>query len=101
MIEAWHVREALRSRFGSALVDQPGIWDRAASLLQHYAPYRDTFEGLAAQLEDVIFMGDYVMLSDPANVTGETEGDTLILTPKNESARQIIQGNQENTRTGQ
>ena len=24
MIEAWHVREALRSRFGSALVDQPG-----------------------------------------------------------------------------
>ena len=55
MIEAWHVREALRSRFGSALVDRPGIWDRAASLLQRYAPYRDTFESLAAQLEDVIF----------------------------------------------
>ena len=33
MIEAWHIREALRSRFGSALVDQPGIWDRTASLL--------------------------------------------------------------------
>ena len=52
MIEAWHVREALRSRFGSALVDQPGIWDRTASLLQRYAPYKDTFESLAAQLED-------------------------------------------------
>ena len=62
MIEAWHVREALRSRFGSALVDQPGIWDRAASLLQRYAPYRDTFEGLAAQLEDVIFNTVYEQL---------------------------------------
>jgi len=62
MIEAWHVREALRSRFGSALVDQPGIWDRTASLLQRYAPYRDTFEGLAAQLEDVIFNTVYEQL---------------------------------------
>ena len=55
MIESWHVREALRSRFGSALVDRPGIWDRAASLLQGYAPYRDTFPGLASRLEDVLF----------------------------------------------
>ena len=62
MIEAWHVREALRSRFGSALVDRPGIWDRAASLLQRYAPYRDTFESLAAQLEDVIFNTVYEQL---------------------------------------
>ena len=62
MIEAWHVREALRSRFGSALVDQPGIWDRAAAVLQRYAPYRDTFEGLAAQLEDVIFNTVYEQL---------------------------------------
>ncbi len=62
MIEAWHVREALRSRFGSALVDQPGIWDRTASLLQRYAPYRDTFEDLAARLEDVIFNTVYEQL---------------------------------------
>ena len=62
MIKAWHVREALRSRFGSALVDQPGIWDRAASLLQRYAPYKDTFESLAAQLEDVIFNTVYELL---------------------------------------
>lgn len=62
MIEAWHVREVLRSRFGSALVDQPGIWDRTASLLQHYASYRDTFEGLAAQLEDAIFNAVYEQL---------------------------------------
>ena len=62
MIEAWHVREALRSRFGSALVDQPGIWDRTASLLQRYAPYRDTFEDLPARLEDVIFNTVYEQL---------------------------------------
>lgn len=62
MIESWHVREALRSRFGSALVDVPGIWDRAAALLQNYAPYRDTFSDLAARLEDVLFNAVYEML---------------------------------------
>ena len=62
MIEAWHVREVLRPRFGSALVDQPGIWDRTASLLRRYAPYRDTFAGLAAQLEDSIFNAVYEQL---------------------------------------
>ena len=55
MIEAWHVREALRSRFGSALADQPGIWDRTAKVLQNYAPYRDTFADLADRLEDALF----------------------------------------------
>ena len=28
MIESWHVREALRSRLGSSLVDEPGFADR-------------------------------------------------------------------------
>ncbi len=62
MIEAWHVREALRSRFGSALVDIPGAWDRAAALLQEYAPYKDTFADLAARLEDVLFNAVYEQL---------------------------------------
>ena len=62
MIESWHVREALRYRFGSALVDVPGIWDRAAALLQRYAPYRDTFSDLAERLEDVIFNAVYEQL---------------------------------------
>ena len=62
MIESWHVREALRSRFGSALADTPGIWDRTAALLQGYAPYRDTFESLASRLEDVIFNTLYEQL---------------------------------------
>ena len=62
MIESWHVREALRARFGAALVDLPGIWDRTAALLNNYAPYRDTFEDLAARLEDVIFNTVYEQL---------------------------------------
>ena len=62
MIESWHVRETLRSRFGSALVDIPGIWDRAAALLQRYAPYRDTFSDLAVRLEDAIFNAVYEQL---------------------------------------
>ena len=62
MIESWHVREALRPRFGSALVDVPGIWDRAAALLQRYAPYKDTFADLASRLEDVIFNTVYEQL---------------------------------------
>ena len=62
MIESWHVREALRSRFGSALVDIPGIWDQAAALLRDYAPYRDTFSDLAARLEDAVFNAVYEQL---------------------------------------
>ena len=62
MIEAWHVREALRYRFGSSLVDIPGIWERAAALLRSYAPYRDTFSGLAERMEDVIFNTVYEQL---------------------------------------
>ena len=62
MIEAWHVREALRSRFGSSLVDIPGIWERASALLRSYAPYRDTFAALAERMEDVIFNTVYEQL---------------------------------------
>ena len=62
MIEAWHVREALRFRFGSALVDRPGIWEKAAALLRNFAPYRDTFSDLAASLEDVLFNTVYEQL---------------------------------------
>lgn len=55
MIESWHVADALRPRFGSALADTPGIWDRATAILQNYAPYKDTFESLASRLEDALF----------------------------------------------
>ena len=59
MIEAWRVREALRARFGSALVDEPGVPDRAAALLSSYAAYKDTFSDMAARVEDVLFNALY------------------------------------------
>ena len=62
MIESWHVREVLRTRFGSALVDDPGFTDKAASLLQRYAPYRDTFASLSAAVEDALFNALYERL---------------------------------------
>ena len=55
MIESWHVREALRTRLGSALVDEPGFPDPLAALLRSYAPYRDTFADLASRVEDTLF----------------------------------------------
>lgn len=55
MIEAWHVREALRSRFGSALVDEPGFAERVAAPLRSYASYKDTFADLASRVEDILF----------------------------------------------
>ena len=92
MIEAWHVREALRSRFGSALVDQPGIWDRAASLLQHYASYRDTFEGLASQLEDVIFNAVYEQLGPSMGARMEDGSVRRIRTSEMKDAADDVMG---------
>ena len=62
MLEAWHVREALRSRFGSSLVDQPGIWEHTALVLRNYAPYKDSFTDLAGRLEDAVFNAVYEQL---------------------------------------
>ena len=55
MIESWHVREALRSRLGSSLVDEPGFADPLAAVLRSYASYKDTFSGLASKVEDTLF----------------------------------------------
>ena len=55
MIESWHVREALRSRLGSALVDEPGFAEPLADLLRSYASYKDTYASLAARIEDKLF----------------------------------------------
>ncbi len=55
MIESWHVREALRSRLGSSLVDEPGFPDPLADLLRSYASYKDSFASMAARLEDLLF----------------------------------------------
>ena len=55
MIESWHIREALRSRLGSLLVDEPGFADPLAAVLRSYLSYKDTFASLASRVEDTLF----------------------------------------------
>ena len=55
MIETWHVRDALRPRLGSALVDEPGFLDGITHTLRSFAPYKDTFASMAARLEEDLF----------------------------------------------
>ena len=55
MIESWHIREVLRARLGSLMVDEPGFCDPLADLLRSYASYKDTFASLAARVEDTLF----------------------------------------------
>ena len=59
MIDAWQVGNALRARLGSSLADEPGIWDRTVSVLHGFAPYRDTFAGLADRVENALFNSVY------------------------------------------
>ena len=55
MIESWHIREALRNRLGSLLVDETGFADPLADILRSYVSYKDTFASLAARVEDTLF----------------------------------------------
>lgn len=92
MIEAWHVREALRPRFGSALVDQPGVWDRAARLLQNYAPYRDTFADLAGRLEDALFNAVYEVLGPSMSAVMDSGAVRRIRMPEMKDAADDVMG---------
>ena len=92
MIEAWHVREALRSRFGSALVDRPGIWDRTAKVLQDYAPYKDTFTDLAARLEDALFNTLYEALGPSMNTVMDNGTSRRIRMPELKDAADDVMG---------
>ncbi|MBR3429953.1 MAG: hypothetical protein IKG87_07640 [Clostridia bacterium] len=68
MIESWHVREVLRSRLGSALVDEPGFAEPLADILRSYASYKDTFESLAEKVEDKLFNMLYDRLGSSMSV---------------------------------
>ena len=92
MIENWHVREALRSRLGSALVDEPGIPDRAAELLRSYAPYKDTFAGLAARLEDVLFNTLYERLGPSMTVRMDDGSTRRVRTAELKDAADDVMG---------
>lgn len=62
MIDTWDVRDALRYRLGSALVDEPGAADRCAEALREWTPFRESFAELAARLEDILFNSLYEAL---------------------------------------
>lgn len=56
------VREALRPRLGSELVDQTGLCAEVAGLMRTYASYRDTFESMTEQVEQLLFTRLYDLL---------------------------------------
>ena len=68
LIESWHIREALRRRLGSALVDDPSFPDGLTALLRSYAAYKDTFAGMASRVEDVLFNALYDRLGASMSV---------------------------------
>ena len=63
------------------------------------APPEVSWEAILGRLEDSLFMGDYVMLSDQANVTGKLEGEMLVLTSRNDAALQTVEQNLDLIRT--
>ena len=50
MIESWHVREALRSRLGSSLVDEPGFADPLAGVLRSYTLFNMLYDRLGSSM---------------------------------------------------
>lgn len=68
MIESWHVREVLRSRLGSLLVDEPGFAEAAAAPLLAYAPYKSSLSELTSQVEENLFNVLYSRLGPAMSV---------------------------------
>ncbi len=58
-MDAGQICEALRPRFGSAVVDSPGFGEELLPLLLFWAPYKCSFADLASALEDRIFKALY------------------------------------------
>lgn len=92
MIETWRVREALRPRLGSALMDEPGVPDRAAALLSSYAAYKDTFSDMAARVEDVLFNTLYERLGPSMSVRMDDGTSRRVRTSELKDAADDVMG---------
>ncbi len=92
MVEVWHVREALRPRFGSALMDEPGVPDRVAALLRSYAAYKDTFADMAARVEDVLFNTLYDHLGPSMSVRMDDGSSRRVKTAELKDAADDVMG---------
>lgn len=62
MIEARQLQEALCPRLGTGLACAPGFTDAALALLRGFSWPRDSFEALAAALEQALFNAIYERL---------------------------------------
>lgn len=49
-----------------------------------------TWETILAKLEESLFIADYMLLSNPENLSGSLMGDTLTLCPKNDMVRDML-----------
>ncbi len=72
MVEARQVRDALRSRLGSVLVESPGFSEGAAALLSSWAPYKESFQQLLPRLEDYLFNALYDRLGPAMSLRLDT-----------------------------
>ena len=92
MIESWHVREALRPRFGSALMDEPGVSDPVASVLRSYVSYKDTFSDIAARIENAVFNMLYERLGPSMTVRLDNGTTRRIRTAELKDAADDVMG---------
>ena len=92
MIKTWHVREVLRPRFGSALVDEPGVPDRAADILRSYAAYKDTFADIASRVEDALFNTLYEHLGPSMSVRMDDGSSRRVKTTELKDAADDVMG---------
>ena len=92
MIESWHIRETLRSRLGSSLVDEPGFADPLAVLLREYAPYKDTFADLASKVEDQLFNMLYERLGPSMSVRMSDGSSRRVRTAELKDAADDVMG---------
>lgn len=92
MIESWHIRETLRSRLGSSLVDEPGFTDPLAVLLREYAPYKDTFADLASKVEDQLFNMLYERLGPSMSVRMSDGSSRRVRTAELKDAADDVMG---------
>ena len=49
-----------------------------------------TWEKILAKLEESLFIADYMLLSNPENLSGSLDGDALTLCPKNDMVREML-----------
>ena len=68
MIDEALVRETLRESLGSALAEDAAFCGGVTRLLRSYAPYKDTFAGLARRVEDYLFNALYERLGPGMSV---------------------------------